>query len=186
METEICNKHDIILSTIKKDDKTSFRLQFDVKNSHYNLYNAIGFKLFNLLGELNKDTIDQSYIENYDDSTNTLNVGLIFKQIGKDFGISQKYIFSNIEKSSIEDNVFRFVVNQIDKPDSIQVPKGSESVIKSTSTLDINLTSPHHAIFVYYFSLDFDEDMPIHMDNLPGLLMKKLFYRLKIFLDNII
>lgn len=187
MEIDICNSHDIKLSVIKREEQQpSFRIQFEVKNAHYNLYNAVGFKLFNLLGELNKDTIEQVYIEKYDESTTLIIAGIIFKQIGKDFGITQKYIFSKIKKTSTEDNVVRFVVNQADKPDSIQVPVGAESVINSSSILDIKLESPNQAIFNYYFSIDFEEDMPIHMENIPGLLMKKLFYRLKVFLDNII
>lgn len=186
MEIVICNSHDIKLSSIKKDGVSSFRIQFDVKNPHYNLNNAIGFDLFDLLGELNKDTIEESYIEKYDDTTKIVISGLIFKQIGKDFGITQKYMFSTIEKVSIEQDVFRFVLSQIDKPSSIHVPKEAESIIKSSSALDIKLVDSHHAIFVYLFSIEFAEDIPSHMDNMPGLLMKKIFFRLKHFLDNIV
>ena len=186
MEISICSSHDIKLSSIKKDGTTSFRIQFDVKNPYYNLYNAIGLKLFNLLGELNKDTIEESYIEKYDDTAKTTIIGFTFKQIGKDFGITQKYMFSTIEQYSIEDNIFKFVVNQIDKPEGICVPKGAEPVIKSNSTLDIKMIDSHHATFVYLFSIEFAEDIPSHMDNMPGLLMKKIFFRLKKFLDNIV
>lgn len=186
MENDICNNHDIKLSSIKKDGMNSFRIHFDVKNQRYNLYNAMGFKLFNLLAELNKDTIEESYTEKYDDSTKIIINGFVFKQIGKDFGIAQKYMFSTIEQISNEDGIFRYVINQIDKPNNIQVPKGAESVIKSNSILDITINDSHHASFVYFFSLNFDEDTPAHMDNLPGLLMKKIFFRLKKFLDNII
>ena len=186
MEIAVCDKHNIKLTSIKEGDTISFKLRFEVKNPSYNLYNAVGFKLFHLLGELNKDTIDETYIETCDETTDTINTGIIFKQIGKDFGITQKYIFSNIKKSTSDDNFFRFVLSQIDKPVDVAVPKKSESVVKSSSTLDIKMHTCNHASFLYCFSIEFDEDMPIHMDNLPGMLMKKIFYRLKIFLDNII
>ena len=186
METAICDKHNIKLTSIKEGETTTFKLQFEVKNSAYNLYNAIGFKLFHLLGELNKDTIDETYMETYNETSSTISTGIIFKQIGKDFGISQKYIFSKIERTSIGDNCFQFVLSQIDKPYSVAVPKKSESVFKSNSSLNIKMNTLHHATFTYCFSIEFDEDMPIHMENMPGMLMKKIFYRLKIFLDNII
>jgi hypothetical protein len=185
MESVICNSHDIILSSIKNENMSCFKLMFDVKNDSYNLYNAIGFKLFNLLGELNKDTIYETYIDNYNEASSTIKTGIIFKQIGKELGITQKYIFSNIEKQRISEDTFKFILNKIDKPEDFIAPKKSESVLQSKSTLDIKLYTPHHASFVYLFSIDFDEDMPLHMNNIPGMLMKKIFYRLKTFLDNI-
>lgn len=186
MESVICSSHDIILSSIKNESMSCFKLMFDVKNDCYNLYNAIGFKLFSLLGELNKDTIAETYSDDYSETTTTsIKTGIIFKQIGKDFGITQKYIFSNIEKHRISDDTFKFILNKIDKPEDAVVPKKSESVIQSSSTLDIKLYTPHHASFVYLFSIEFDEEMPLHMNNIPGMLMKKIFYRLKNFLDNI-
>jgi hypothetical protein len=185
MESAICDKHNIKLTSIKEGETTSFKLRFEVKNSAYNLHNAIGFKLFHLLGELNKDIVDETYMEPYDETSSIINTGIIFKQIGKDFGITQKYIFSKIERTSIDDNCFRFVLSQIDKPISVTVPKKSESAVKSSSILDIKMNSLHHATFTYCFSIEFDEDTPIYMDNMPGMLMKKIFYRLKNFLDNI-
>ena len=53
MEIAICDKHNIKLTSIKEGETTLFKLQFEVKNPAYNLYNAVGFKLFHLLGELN-------------------------------------------------------------------------------------------------------------------------------------
>ena len=185
MEKVVCDSHDINLTSIKEGETTSFKLQFEVKNPSYNLYNAVGFKLFQLLGELNKDTISETYMDSYNDTSTNVKTGICFKQIGKDFGITQKYIFSKIEKTTIDDNHFKFVLNQIDKPHNIIVPKNSESVIRSNSMLDVKIHNKHSATFVYCFSIDFDEDLPIYLDNMPGMLMKKIFYRLKIFLDTI-
>ena len=37
----------------------------------------------------------------------------------------------------------------------------------------------------YEFNIEFDENIPIYMENMFGLLMKKIFYNLKIFIENI-
>ena len=35
----------------------------------------------------------------------------------------------------------------------------------------------------YLFSIDIKEDLPIYMENMIGLMMKKIFYNLKLVLD---
>ena len=162
-----------------------FKLQFEIRNPRYDLRNSIGFKLYRLIGELNKDSIEQNYIDNYHANSSSVTCGTVFKQFGKDIGLSQKYIFSKIEKKMGGDNVFIFVSNQIEKPDNVDVPVGAESAINSSSTLIITLHTHHFATVICNFSLELEEDMPTYMENVPLLLMKKLFARLKIFLENI-
>jgi hypothetical protein len=35
----------------------------------------------------------------------------------------------------------------------------------------------------YKFSIDMKEDLPIYLENMMGLMMKKIFYRLKVFIE---
>ena len=35
----------------------------------------------------------------------------------------------------------------------------------------------------YKFNIDIKEDLPIYLENIIGLLMKKIFYRLKVFIE---
>ena len=186
METmEDINTQCFKLNATNTDDTTIFKLQFEIRNPRYDLRNSIGFKLYRLIGELNKDTIEQIFIDNYDANSSSVTCGNVFKQFGKEIGLSQKYIFSKIEKKMDGDNMFIFVSNQIEKPDNVDVPVGAESVINSSSTLIITLHTPHFASVTCNFSLELEEDMPTYMENVPVLLMKKLFARLKIFLESI-
>ena len=61
----------------------------------------------------------------------------------------------------------------------------SEPVLKASTILDITLHSPHEALVTYDFAFVIDEDLPLYMEKYPGLLMKKIFVRLKTFLENI-
>lgn len=182
---DICDVQDVRLISTNKDGHCIFNIQFDINNPNYDLHKALGFKLYSLIGELNKDIIDQHFIDNYDDNSVFITNGIVFKQFGKEVGLSQKYVFSKIQK--IENgNIVKFIATQIQPSSKIILPIDSESVFNSSSTLNITLLTSHSATINYDFSMEIDEDMPSYMENIPGLLMKKMFSRLKKFLESII
>lgn len=182
---EICTKHDISLYMIKNDMDTKFRLTFTIHNDNFNLKNAIGFKLFALMGELNTDVIDKIYMDEYENDTKSMDIGILLKRFGKEFGIAQKYLFVKTDMICSSKDTSRFVSKQIDPPKEVIVPAMSESVIKTNTVLDVTLHTSHKASVTYDFSFVIEDDLPIYMEKYPGLLMKKIFVRLKTFLENI-
>ena len=179
----ICNKHDINLYMVK-GEQDIFTLSFKLINKNYDLQQAIGFKLFSLLGELNKDVIDKIVLEPYSETDNIMKMGMILKRFGEDFGISQKYVYSEteIEKNN---NSYNFYSKQIDKAHHFQIPNRCYPVKKSNGNLSLSFISNNEIDVIYKFSLVIDEDMPHIMRKLPGLLMKKIFIRLKTFLESL-
>ena len=59
------------------------------------------------------------------------------------------------------------------------------SLTCNNSILKIALDTNHHANVSYNFNLNLHEDLPIYMKDLPGLMMKKIFYNLKLFIENL-
>jgi hypothetical protein len=169
----------------KTEIDTRFRLTFKINNQQYDLKNAVGFKLFTLIGELNKDVIEKIYTEPYNNDTKTMNVGILLKSFGKELGLSQKYMCVKTDMIHTSKETVRFISEQIDKPIDIVVPEMSEPVLKASTILDITLHSPHEALVTYDFAFVIEEDLPLYMEKYPGLLMKKIFVRLKTFLENI-
>lgn len=182
---ELCKKHDISLYMKKDTNDIIFRLSFMINNNNYDLHNAIGFKLFPLIGELNPDVIEKIYMENYDNDTTSIDVGILFKQFGKELGLAQKYLFTKTEIVYTSKDTIRFVSKHIKPPTYVVLPDMSEPIIKADTILDITLHSPHQLFVTYDFTFVIDDDLPIYMEKQPGLLMKKLFLRLKTFLENI-
>lgn len=182
---ELCKKQDISLYMKQTSNDTIFRLSFMVNNDNYNLHNAIGFKLFPLIGELNTDVIEKIYMDDYVNDTKSLDVGILFKRFGKEFGLAQKYLFTKTDMMYTSKDTIRFVSRHIQAPTEVVVPDMSEPIIKADTILDITLHSPHQLFVTYDFTFVIDDDLPIYMEKQPGLLMKKLFLRLKTFLENI-
>lgn len=182
---ELCKKHDISLYMKKNTTDTIFRLSFMINNNNYNLHNAIGFKLFPLIGKLNTDVIEKIYMNDYNIDTKSVDVGILFKQFGKDFGLAQKYLFTKTDIMYTSKDTIRFVSQRIKAPSDVVVPDMSEPIVKADTILDITLHSPHQIFVTYDFTFVIDDDLPIYMEKQPGLLMKKLFLRLKTFLENI-
>ena len=178
------SKHDIDLYMIKGNTDT-FQLQFKIVNPNYDLHQAIGFKLFSLMGELNKDVIDSIRLEPYQEADTSMKMGMILKRFGAEFGISQKHIYSVTNISHDNGDNFCFNSQQIECPETFNVPKNCIPVKKSNSSLVISFENNNVANVFYKFSLVIEEDMPIMMKKLPGLLMKKIFIRLKLFLESL-
>tara|TARA_B100001093_G_scaffold497630_1_gene544788 strand:+ start:424 stop:984 length:561 start_codon:yes stop_codon:yes gene_type:complete len=175
----ICNKENILLK--KNNINKNFILELNVSNNNLNLKNIISFKIYDLMAELNKDVIEK--IEIFDTNTkNKKDILIIFKHICKEMGISKKYMF--LETEIIEKNS-NFNIIGISKDYNYKLEK-CEQLKPTISFLDINVENLHKINLKYEFNIIFDEDMPIYMENMFALLMKKIFLNLKVFIENLL
>jgi len=178
------NNSDMRLDMIKdEDNKLSFCLRFNIFNKNIDIKNIINFKIFELIGALNKDIIEQiefDYIE-----SNKIKSLMIFKEIGKELGLKQKYIYSETELNWENENVAVFDIKQINN-DNLNLSNNYEPVDNSNGKLLIEIVNTHYANIVYNFQLSLDNSMPLYMKKMPGNIMKELFLRLKTFIENMI
>ena len=84
--------------------------------------------------------------------------------------------------SDINDKNFKIIGRTIKYGGMIE---NSEQVNSDISLLNITLEEDNKMNLTYEFNIEFDENIPIYMENMFGLLMKKIFYNLKIFIENI-
>ena len=75
-ETTVCNKHNILLRRNK--NLNNYKLLFQAKNTNIQIGNLINFKLYELLGTLNKDIIESIKVVNVHSPT-MMDFLLIFK-----------------------------------------------------------------------------------------------------------
>lgn len=182
---KLTDKNGVELYMLKEADTAKFRIAFDLVNPNYDLNKAIGFKLFALMAQLNSDVIESCTISSYDDSSSEVDMGLLFRRFGSDFGLAQKYIYAHsvMRRTGLETTM---ETKQIQRPDDFTVPRGSEPALGSASNLVIRLTDNHHGEVLYDFVLVLEEDVPIYMEKMPGSLMHKVFSRLKVFIETLV
>jgi len=172
----ICTKHNIIL---QKDihNRYSFVISFCTKPAEGMFTQLKSHNLYYLLGKLNPDIITN--IDIIRGNTNQQNTLLIFKRFGQEIGLSQKFLYLKTEVNNITDSlistkaVSMHCLNPPDKCTMIEA-KYADFIIKKIK---------EHIVVEFKFNLDLQEDLPTYMKNLPGLLMKKIFIRVKNYIE---
>tara|TARA_B110000483_G_scaffold122750_1_gene147931 strand:+ start:12236 stop:12796 length:561 start_codon:yes stop_codon:yes gene_type:complete len=181
VENIICKKNDIMLKKSKEND--NFSLNFNVTNNNIDIKKIININLFILLYELNKDIIECAEVLSANDTNTNANIIYFFKQFGSELGMARKYMNLNINMITNNNNILFESNTRKNTSLDISNNKGEE-IICNTSNLTVTHITKHSANFEYIFNMDINEDLPIYMENLIGVLMKKLFLKIKEFIEN--
>jgi hypothetical protein len=184
MEKIICNKSDIILT---KNKDNSYNLNFNIDNNNINI--LLQYKSVDLLNiyldflkNSNSGIIERIIILNK--KNNKITYCIIFKQFGADFGIKQKFLCVKTESNiltnciKINSSSIKYNLNEFTEL------KNCEEIYSKYGNLQISKNLYDKINVTYNFDIDFNEDLPIYMENLVGLFMKKLFINFKSFLEN--
>ena len=180
----VCNKEDVLL--LKDDDKNKYRIIFNAYNSKFPIKAIIGLKLYTLLYELNRDIINTFKVIKEDDTT--IETFLLFKPFGKDFGISPKCMHT-VSTMNIDSVSNACIFDSVDVADSgvVSIPKKYERIHTTHSKLIVYFLYDHELQFDFTFHLNDHDDSfeksPIYMENSVALMIKKMFCRLKVFIE---
>lgn len=210
--TLVCNKGNMLLHSYLKDNTKTYKLSFSMNNintSKKNLTNFFSHNIWELLDKINPELIEKIHILKIynDDAADIL---IILKHIAKEVGIKQKYIiFYTKRRIDYQNNTIFFVnqdINLINQNlvkeylKSINLDKNKyESILYKFGTIKISLKNINilelldennsnkivNTDFETHFQLIMEDKLPICMENLIGLMIKKIFYNLKVFIDNL-
>lgn len=177
------NFNEMIMLREKKDN--SFMISFIVENKNIMLKNLINFKLYELIFKLNNDIIEDVAITHEIDDQH-INMIIKLKAIGQEFGLPKRYCFININKT-VDTNLTKFTSNTINiDNDTIDKYKCLGEEIKNTSSnMYVELLNDHKAKINFTLFINSDEDIPGFIENMISLLLKKIFLRVKSFIENI-
>uniref|UniRef100_A0A6C0AYV5 Uncharacterized protein n=1 Tax=viral metagenome TaxID=1070528 RepID=A0A6C0AYV5_9ZZZZ len=176
----ICNKNNMSLIKYLNTDTNHFCIEFDfLKKNNLDINTIINYNLFNFIGLINKDIIEKAEIVDKisEYEANTL---YIFKRFGQEVGISKKYIFLN-SIINYHDNFITIISKSIPYTKNIS----EKPIISPEMTLIISNINNQNVNINYNFKISIDEELPIYMQNILGILMKKIFYNFKIFIENL-
>jgi hypothetical protein len=202
----VCNKDQVSLykDVINFADKT-YKIIFNTRNDAFPISTMIGFKMYTLLYELNRDIIHSFKVIKENDKS--IEMVFLFKTIGKEFGLAPKFMHTITTADCIPQQptnsccISSCIFNSVDvssnekTDDNISIPKKYERLHTNNSALTVQFISNHELHYNFTFSLkDNDNDSngnnqsekneaPIYMENSVALMIKKMFCRLKVFTE---
>ena len=176
----VCSKERVFL----KREKTCniFLLQFTLENKNKNLHDIININMYSLLFNLNKENFEKIEIKKWI-SPNEVEVLFLFKPFGKELGIKPKYMYiKTLAEITNEKHVYTSF--DIDYPNLEELSK-YDKVKNTISTMVVNFESDFKINANYIFKFELTHSLPIYMENILGLTMKKMFLSLKHFIEMI-
>ena len=193
----ICNKGDILLSEIKNCNYNtrSYNLAFtipNIDNSVTNINNLTSIEIYNLLEKQNNDIIEKIVIINELD--NEADICILINHVAKEIGIKQKYMLFRTTKIvnkfnnsvTFHNRDLKFISEQL-KEDYLKqlnfINSDCEAVIYNYGKTQINVQKDDSGFMSVKFNIDLqviiNDNLPMYMENLIGLMFKKMFYNLK-------
>ena len=174
----LCKKGGVHL--YKMPDSDGYRLYFEIQNPTINIKNILDNNIYELITKLNPDFFeDFKILREYDD--NSKDICMSFHSFGKELGIQKKIMFINLKKSSFSNEIHFIGKHILGENNS----KKHDIIEHKHSTIKIKFLNQHHAEIDYTFNVDIKEDLPIYMENMIGIIMKKIYLNLKTIIENI-
>jgi len=190
----ICGKGDMLLSEIKNFNfnTRSYNLAFTIQVPNTNVASLTGFEIYDLLEAQNKELIEKIII--LDKTENEAIICILISHIAKEIGIKQKYMLFRSTKilNKLNNSVtfynkdVKLICEQL-KEDYLKqlnlINSNYEALIYNYGKTQINVYNDSNDVSSVKFNIDFqvivDDDLPLYMENLVGLMFKKMFYNLK-------
>ena len=191
----VCNKDQVSLlkDVINVADKT-YKIVFNAHNEGFPISTMVGFKMYTLLYELNRDIIHSFKV--IKENEKSIEMVFLFKSVGKEFGLAPKFMHTITTVDCIPQQphsccIFNSVDVCNENDENISIPKKYERLHTNNSVLTIQFISNHELHFDFTFSLkdndnnngDNKNEYPIYMENSVALMIKKMFCRLKVFTE---
>jgi hypothetical protein len=136
-----------------------------------------------LIYDLNPDIYIQSSIEKL--SENEAIVTLLLKHLFEDIGLPQKYSYVHMKKI-VEQNSVSFISQSIRSHRPKGIPENAELMSIDHLECICNIESPHKINFI--FEVKFDQKRrtpPLFVQKMIGVIMNKIFKRVKQFIENL-
>lgn len=189
---QVCNKGDMLLEVDK--NTREYKLTYKMKDlKRLSIEDFLSFKIYDLIKRLNPDLIeDIQIIKIY--SEDEIDVFFKFKNIAKQIGMQQRCMIlksiRTIDNSDPNNIKLEFNSNSINKEDT-ESSFFNNIDLKKYSILDCKFANTYITIqdinisMTYNFLIHMKEELPQYMENMVGLMMKKIFYNVKKFVDKI-
>ncbi len=165
-----------------KNDKNNYSLSFTMQNNNIVLSKIIDFNLVKLIYDLNNDIYEKVNINILND--NEANLNLLMRHLFEDLGLPQRFSYVNMKKIVGENNI-KFVGETIKGITPEGMPDDAELMPIKYMICDCKMITDHNIKFLCNVLFEDRMTVPPVAEKLVGLILFKIFNRLKQFIENV-
>lgn len=167
--------------TFKRINKL-YTLDFMMKNSKIILPKIIDFNLVKLIYDLNNDIYERVNIQLLDNDGAILT--LLMKNLFEDLGLPQRFSYLHMRKN-VNDNSIIFTSKSIKTERPNDMPEESELLPIEQLNCVCDIVTEHLVKFTCQVSFDNTMNIPPFVEKTVGLILFKIFKRVKQFIENV-
>ena len=188
----ICTQNDMRLG--KNTDMKLFTLEYNYSNPNFDILSLVNINIHNLLYEVNKDIIETIEVHPHPTEKSQHNILYKFRDIGGDLGGFKTYMYVNTKIAK------RFASNGnteiVFTSKSIPFEDHGRLVAQKYTLLEYplyiqkyiyleNATANIQVLHMFKLKPDQETELTVAMENAIGLLIKKMYFRLKVAIESL-
>lgn len=169
-----------------KIQENQYCLSFQIENPCIILEKIVDMHLIELLYKLNEDLYEFTNIVKIDE--NSAIITTLMKNLFEDLGLPQRYSHVKVNRTRTSDDIITFTCETIPHIKSdlhATIPEHAELVLIQTMQCDCIIIGTHHMEVDCTLTLDRSMKFVEMVEKIMGLIMFKIFKRLKQFIDNV-
>ena len=165
-----------------RETKNQYKMNFSMENKNFDLRKLIDFKLIKLIYDLNNDIYEKVDMNILNE--NEAIVTLLMKHFCEDLGLPQKFSYVHMHRF-VEERRIWFKSSSIKNIRPEGMPEEAE-LMKIQELITIcNIITPHNIQFSLNIIFDPNTHIPVFAEKMVGLILNKIFKRVKLFMENI-
>jgi hypothetical protein len=177
--TELYSKEGFIF---KRNEKNNYSLSFEMENNNIIMSKIIDFSLVKLIYDLNSDIYEKVNLKILNENEATIN--LLMKHLFEDLGLPQRFSYLHIKKISQENNIaFESQTIKTERPEGM--PLDAELMSIKNMICNCKIITPHKIRFTINVLFENHMLIPPVAEKLVGLILYKIFNRVKQFIENV-
>ena len=189
----ICTQNDMRLG--KNSEMKLFTLEYIYSNLNFNIISLININIHNLLYEVNKDIIETIEVHPHPTDSNEYNILYKFRDIGGDLGGLKTYMYVNTKVSNKSANNGNTEIIFTSK--SIPFANHGELNQQKYKLLEYPLyiqkyiyqeglpSASIQVLHMFKLKPDQETELTVAMENAVGILIKKMYLRLKVAIESL-
>jgi hypothetical protein len=168
--------------TFAKNSKNSYSLNFQIENKSIILSKIIDFNLVKLIYDLNGDIYEKVNLINIDE--NQVVMSMLMKHLFEDLGLPQRFSYLHIIKQ-VEECKTKFVGQSIysERPEGMS--EDAEQMPIKNMICEFNIINQHRVGFSCNIIFEDRMNVPQIVEKMIGLILFKIFNRVKQFIENV-